>query len=150
LNRANRLVCEKSLPFQFVTMFLFLLNPRGAGRFISAGHNPIYLFRSASGRIEELVSTAGILGIFETATFPSCPFRLDKGDILVVYSDGVTDAQNEREEMFGEKRLLDIIQQEAPSGSGALEQKLLRGIEGFTQGVPQTDDITFVIVEKYQ
>jgi serine phosphatase RsbU (regulator of sigma subunit) len=50
--------------------------------------------------------------------------------------------------MFGEKRLLNIIQQEAPLGSHALELKLLKAIEEFTQGTPQTDDITFVVVEK--
>ena len=72
----------------------------------------------------------------------------DKGDILVVYSDGLTDAENPQEEMFGEERLLNIIRQEAPSGSQAVEQKLLKAIEEFTQGMPQTDDITFVVVEK--
>ena len=50
--------------------------------------------------------------------------------------------------MFGEERLLEIIQQEAPSGSHAIEQAILKAIEEFTQGMPQTDDITFVVVEK--
>src|SRR6266550_1431684 len=54
LNRVNRLLCEKSLPAQFVTLFLFLLSPDGIGQFISAGHNPSYLFRSATGKIEKL------------------------------------------------------------------------------------------------
>jgi len=52
--------------------------------------------------------------------------------------------------MFGKKRLLKLIRQEAPSGSQALEQTFLQAIEEFTQGMPQTDDITFVIVEKHQ
>ena len=148
LNRVNDLLCKKSLPFQFVTLFLFLLSPHGVGQFISAGHNPAYLFRSATGRIEELVSDAYVLGMFDFASYQSRCFRLDKGDILVVYSDGLTDAQNQQEEMFGEERLLEIIRQEAPSGSHALEQKFLKAIEEFTQGTPQTDDITFVVVEK--
>jgi sigma-B regulation protein RsbU (phosphoserine phosphatase) len=88
--------------------------------------------------------------MFDFASYQSRTFRLDKGDILVVYSDGLTDAQNQQEEMFGEERLLEIIQQEAPSGSYALEQKFLKAIEEFTQGMPQTDDITFVVVEKCQ
>ena len=66
----------------------------------------------------------------------------------MVYSDGLTDAENPQEEMFGEERLLEIIRQEAPSGSHALEQSFLKAIEEFTQGMPQTDDITFVVVEK--
>jgi sigma-B regulation protein RsbU (phosphoserine phosphatase) len=150
LNRVNRLLCEKSLPFQFVTLFLFLLGPDGTGQFINAGHNPAYLFRFATGRIEELVSDAFILGMFDFASYQSRTFHLDKGDILVVYSDGLTDAQNQQEEMFGETRLLQLIRQEAPSGSDALEQTFLKAIEEFTQGMPQTDDITFVVVEKHQ
>src|ERR1035437_6285898 len=150
LNRVNRLLCEKSLPFQFVTLFLFLLDPNGTGQFISAGHNPAYLFRSATGKIEELASDSFFLGMFDSASYESRAFGLDQGDILVVYSDGLTDAQNQQDEMFGKKRLLDIIRQEAPSGSDALERKFLKAIEEFTQGMPQTDDITFVVVEKYR
>ena len=150
LKRVNQLLCEKSLPFQFVTLFLFLLNPHGMGQFIGAGHNPAYLFRSATGKIEELVSDAYILGMFDSASYQPRTFRLDKGDILVVYSDGLTDAENQQGEMFGEERLLEIIRQEAPSGSHALKQKFLKAIEEFTQGMPQTDDITFVVVEKCQ
>ena len=150
LNRVNQLLCEKSLPYQFVTLFLFLLSPDGLGQFISAGHNPAYLFRSATGNIEELASNANVLGLFDAASYESGAFRLDKGDILVVYSDGLPDAQDPQEEMFGEERLLELIRQEAPSGSHALEQKFLKAIEEFTQGMAQTDDITFVIVEKGQ
>jgi serine phosphatase RsbU (regulator of sigma subunit) len=150
LNRVNRLVCKKSLPFQYVTLFLFLLGPDGKGQFISAGHNPAYLFRFATGRIEELASDAYILGRFDFASYQSRAFRLDEGDILVVYSDGLTDSQNHREELFGEERLLEIIRQEAPSGSHALKEKFLKAVEEFTQGMPQTDDITFVVVEKCQ
>jgi serine phosphatase RsbU (regulator of sigma subunit) len=150
LNRVNRLLCEKSLPCQFVTLFLFLLSPDGIGQFISAGHNPAYLFRSATGTVEELVSNANVLGLFDYVSYESSAFRLDKGDILVVYSDGLTDAENPQEEMFGEERLLRTIRQEAPSGSQALEERFLKAIEEFTQGMPQTDDITFVVVEKCQ
>jgi serine phosphatase RsbU (regulator of sigma subunit) len=150
LKRLNRLLCEKSLPYQFVTLFLFVLSPHGMGQFISAGHNPAYLFRAATGKIERLISDAHFLGMFELASYEPRALRLDKGDILVVNSDGLTDAQDPREEMFGEERLLRIIRQEAPSGGHAIERKFMTAIEEFTQGMPQTDDITFVIVEKCQ
>ena len=64
--------------------------------------------------------------------------------------DGLPDAQNPNGEMFGEPRLLEIIRQEARSGGGPIEQKFLKAIEEFTEGMAQTDDITFVIVQKYQ
>lgn len=150
LNRVNQLLCERSLPYQFVTLFLFVLSPDGTGQFISAGHTPAYLFRSATGRIEKLFSEHNFLGMFDSASYESRTLRLDQGDILVVYSDGFTDAQNPQEEMFGQERLRRIIRQEAPFGSHALEETFLKAIEEFTQGVAQTDDITFLIVEKYQ
>jgi sigma-B regulation protein RsbU (phosphoserine phosphatase) len=150
LNRVNQLLCERSLPYQFVTVFLFLLNSQGSGHFISAGHCPAYLFRSATGKIEALSSDGMILGAFASVTYQSRPLHLHHGDILVVYSDGLTEARNQQDEMFGEERLRKIIQEEAPSGSNALQQKFLQAIDEFTFGLPQTDDITFLVVEKYQ
>jgi serine phosphatase RsbU (regulator of sigma subunit) len=150
LNRVNQLLYEKTLHDRFVTLFLFLLSPQGEGQFIGAGHNPAYLFRSATGKIEVLSSGNLILGAFTPVSYQSSPLHLHQGDILVVYSDGLTEARNQREEMFGEERLLKIIQQEAPSGSHAFQQKFLKAIEEFTQGMPQADDITFLVVEKYQ
>jgi sigma-B regulation protein RsbU (phosphoserine phosphatase) len=87
--------------------------------------------------------------MFDFASYQSRIFKLDKGDILVIYSDGLTDSENPQNEMFGEERLLQIIQCEAPCGSHAVEQGLLKALDDFTQGTPQTDDITFVVVEKY-
>ena len=68
----------------------------------------------------------------------------------MVYSDGLTEAESLQGEMFGEERLLTIVRQEARLGSQALNRKLLETIDEFTQGMPQTDDITLVVVEKYQ
>jgi serine phosphatase RsbU (regulator of sigma subunit) len=150
LNRVNRLLCEKSLPYQFVTLFVFLLGPDGTGQFINAGHNPAYLFRAETGKIELLVSDLFAVGMFDAASYQSNAMRLFKGDTLLVYSDGLSEAENEQGEMFGEKQLRRLLRQEAPSGSCAVEQKLLAAIDEFTQGMPQTDDITFMIVEKVE
>ena len=147
LRRVNRLLCDKSLPSQFVTLFLFLLSPDGAGTFISAGHTPVYLFRAATGEIEELLSDAYMLGMFDFATYRPRRFHLDQGDILVVYSDGLTKAENPQGGMFGEEGVREIIQRDATLGSQAIERGLLKGIEDFTLGMPQPDDITFVVVE---
>ena len=134
LTRVNHLLCEKSLPEQFVTLFVFVLNPAGQGQFISAGHNIAYLFRAATGKIEALVPDSYFMGMFDFASYQSRPLSLGAGDILIVYSDGLTDAETPQGEMFGEKRLLEIIRQEAPSGSRAVERRFLKAIEDFTSG----------------
>jgi serine phosphatase RsbU (regulator of sigma subunit) len=148
LNRLNQLLLDKSLSFQFVTLFLFLMTAPGRGQFISAGHNTAYLFRSATGQIEELKASGAILGYFPTISFDYGALEFSQGDVLVVYSDGLTDAANGAHEMFGEEQLLEIIRRQAPAGGSALKQTILKAIGEFTMGMPQTDDITFLIVER--
>ena len=148
LNLLNKLLCAKSLPSQFVTLFLFQLHPDGSGQFISAGHTPVYLFRASTGEVAVFESEAYMLGIFDFASYRPRKFRLEKGDFLVVYSDGLIRAENPQQELFGAERLLEIIRREGPAGGQAVERGLLNAIDDFTTGIPQPDDITFVIAGK--
>jgi sigma-B regulation protein RsbU (phosphoserine phosphatase) len=148
LNRLNRFLCEKSSSSRFVTMFLFTLSSEGRGSYISAGHNPTYVFRAAKDEIEELESNNMIVGAFPFATFEGAPLELNKGDVLVAYSDGLTEAENPQGEMLGEDRVKNIIRTESRAGSKHLESKLLETIQNFTMGRSQTDDITIIIVER--
>src|SRR6266704_5993417 len=148
VHRLNRFLCEKSSSSRFVTMFLFTLDSKGSGRYISAGHNPTYLFRAASGDIEEIVSNNMIVGAFPSINYEAARLQLNKGDVLLAYSDGLTEAENPQGDMLGEERVKAIIRAEAPAGSTNLERKLLEGIHNFTMGRSQTDDITIVIVER--
>jgi sigma-B regulation protein RsbU (phosphoserine phosphatase) len=75
------------------------------------------------------------------------PLDLNPGDILLVYSDGLTEAENGSQEDFGEERLLALIKSEAPKGVEQMEKTLLSELDRFTQGAMQTDDITFLLVE---
>ncbi len=150
LNRLNQILCKKSLPNQFVTLFLFLLNPAGVGQFISAGHTPTYVFRAATRKLEELVSDGYMLGMFDFATYRPRRFHLEKGDVLIAYTDGLTKAENQKGEAFGAERLMEIIELEGAAGSLAVERALLTSLDSFTDGMPQPDDITFLVVEKFQ
>src|SRR5438093_10066545 len=93
VNRLNRFLCEKSSASRFVTMFLFTMNSDGCGKYISAGHNPTYVFRAATGEIEELESNNMIVGAFLSATYESASLTLNPGDIVLAYSDGLTEAE---------------------------------------------------------
>src|SRR5215472_9237149 len=148
LNRLNRFLCEKSSAARFVTMFVFTMNSDGQGKYISAGHNPTYVFRSATGEIEELHSNNMIVGAFPFATYEPASLSISPGDVLVAYSDGLTEAENVRGEMLGEDGVKAIIRAEAKSGSKHLERKLLDTIQSFTAGRSQTDDITLILVER--
>jgi hypothetical protein len=150
LTRINELLYEKSLSFQYVTIFLFVLKPDGTGEFISAGHNPVYIYRAATGSIEHLLAEHYFAGMFDFATYETRPFRMDRGDILLIYSDGLTEAEDRCDHMFGERRLLDLFRATGRSGGLALQANLLAELKTFTLGTPQGDDITFVIVEKLE
>lgn len=150
LNRLNKMLCEKAVSGRFVTLFATVLNAQGQGHYVSAGHNPTYLYRAAKKIIEELPSGGLIVGAFPFASYECSPLQLDDGDILVIYSDGLTEAEGPGGEMFGEDRLREIIFSEASSGSHMLERKLLEALENFTRGMPQTDDVTFVLIQRCQ
>jgi len=123
---------RKVLPYQFVTLFSLFLGPDGAGQFISAGHNPAYLFRSATGKIEKLASEPSSWGCSIPLPMNTRTVRLDQGDILVVYSDGLTDAESQQGDMFGRKTTRTHPQEAL--GKPALERAFLKAIEEFTQG----------------
>jgi phosphoserine phosphatase RsbU/P len=148
MNRLNRFLCEKSSSSRFATMFSFTLGPDGHGRYISAGHNPTYLFRAATGQIEELASNNMIVGAFQFATYEAAALNMNPGDVLLAYSDGLTEAENPQGEMLGEEAVKNVILAASPTGSQQLEQKLLATIQSFTAGRTLTDDITLIIVER--
>jgi sigma-B regulation protein RsbU (phosphoserine phosphatase) len=129
-------------------MFLFTMNSEGQGTYISAGHNPSYLYRAATREIEELQSNNMIVGAFPFATYEPASLQLNQGDVLLAYSDGLTEAENLKGEMFGEEAVKQIIRAESPSGGKQLERKLLDTIQSFTAGRLPTDDITLIIVER--
>jgi serine phosphatase RsbU (regulator of sigma subunit) len=147
LGRLNLFLLEKSSN-RFVTMFLFAVDSLGKGEFISAGHNPAYLYRASEDKIEELSSNSLMVGAFDFATFESNPLELLPGDIMLAYSDGLTEAENSTGEMFGEERLKEIMMKEAPQGAEILLKTVLAALDEFTGNHLQTDDITIMIVER--
>src|SRR5439155_25362328 len=98
--------------------------------------------------IDELSATGLMVGAFDFATFESIPLHIQVGDILVVYTDGLTEAEAHSGEMFGEERVKEIIQREAPSGAEQMLKTMLAALEKFTGSKPQTDDITIIIAER--
>lgn len=148
LNQVNKFLHERTQSNRFVTLFLFQLEQDGSGTFISAGHTTAYLYRAASREVEALEPQHMILGAFASATYESHPLMLSKSDVLVVYSDGLTEAENAKGEMFGEPALVDLIREHGVKGAEALETIILDSIEEFTEARAQTDDITLMLVQR--
>jgi serine phosphatase RsbU (regulator of sigma subunit) len=144
----NRYLCERTEEDRFVTLCLASVASEGEGVFLSAGHIPSYLYRARTGKIEELFSDAPILGSFEESEYHARPLQLEAGDLLLLLSDGLTEAENSGGTLFGEERLVDLLRRSAAEGAEALKVQIMLALEEFVAEHDQTDDITFVLVEK--
>lgn len=144
--RVNRFLCERSDVERYATLFYGVLASDGQLEYINAGHvTP--LLRSRSGRLTALPSENFPLGMFDFAEYRTGRIQLEPGDFLVIYSDGISEASNPRNELFDERRLRRAIE----GYSGTNVQDLLENIQAevrtFTEGAPQSDDITLVVVQ---
>jgi sigma-B regulation protein RsbU (phosphoserine phosphatase) len=144
----NRQVCANSQNGRFTTAFLAELNPvTGDLSYICAGHNPPLLKRG-NGRFERLSSDNIPLGIELKENYTPGVTRLELHDLLVIYTDGVTEARNEDEEEFGEARLMSLLQNVGEENAARTLAKLMQVLDEFVGGAPQHDDITCLIVRR--
>lgn len=148
ISAVNQYLADNTPANRFVTLFAAELDPAtGRLRYINAGHNPPLVGR-ASGHIEQLSSGGFPLGIIRTAEFEIGETILSPGDILVVYSDGVSEANNPKGEEFGMERLTDVIQRNLNASAAGIRDKVESALSTFTQTAPANDDITLVIAKR--
>ena len=125
-----------------------MLNPAtGSLEFANAGHNPPVLVR-ASGEAEMPAGGGPVLGILAGAPYSRQQAHLDEGDMLVLYSDGVTEAHNAGFEEFGEARFTAVLKQHRAGRAADIVNAVPRALAEFTAGAPQADDITLVVARR--
>jgi len=147
VSRLNDYACAHSLGGRrFTTAFFAEFDPAGrALSYIRAGHNVPILCR-ASGTFERLEEGDLPLGINPGTRFPSGSARLAPGDLLVIFTDGVVEAVNERDQEFGEARLLDVLRGAPAESAAATLQRLTSAVDAFAGSARQHDDITWLIL----
>ena len=143
--RINNYICERSRLAKFATVFYSLIERDGLIRWVNAGHCPTIVARAA-GEIECLEPTSFPIGLFPDAEFPQQECRLLPGDKLVIYSDGVSEAENFSDEQFGEERLKAVVARNASETPRELLQTIQREINAFTAGAAQRDDLTLLVL----
>src|SRR5262249_20216306 len=122
VTRINGHLAARRLESRFATVFYGVLSPDGRFVYSNAGHNPPALL--ADGHVGRLMSGGPIVGAFGDARFDEDTIELGDGDTLVLFTDGVTEARNRRDEEFGENRLLDCLR----ASPGAPPDHLLRRV----------------------
>lgn len=148
LYKVNNLLFESIEPGNYVTAVYGVLDSQNSiFTFSNAGHNPPIFIR-ADGRYEELSIGGMALGIIPDCQYIEKPIYLSLGDIIVFYTDGVTETFNSSEEEYGVERLIRIVMGSSGCSANEISSKILGDLEVFRNGISQTDDYTLIIMKK--
>jgi len=147
LAQTNDTLCAQNPLDLFVTVFYCILDPKsGMLRYANGGHNPPYV-RRASGPVESLDGAGGlVLGAMPGVQYPTHTVQLLQGDRLVLYTDGVTEAFNPTNELYGAHRLVDEVHVHGSGTPAALVERICQSVTNFAGSAPQSDDITLTVL----
>ena len=145
--RINNLVHANTSFDKFVTFFYAEFDTQtGELRYVNAGHNPPYLVRS-DGTVETLEEGGLLLGMLPNVTYGSGTVQLRPGDLLLMFTDGVTEAQNESEEEFEEERLIQVLLNARTASAREVVEAVVDAVKRFAGGAEQYDDITVLALK---
>jgi phosphoserine phosphatase RsbU/P len=144
-NHINRFLCEHAEVGRYATMFFGILDRTGQLVFINAGHpSPLILRR---GEVTELLSEGSFpVGLIPEANYTVATVNLQPSDTLILFTDGVTEAMDSEEQMFGVSRLQKVLTGQHNVPLEDLQKAILQSVETFSRGTSQTDDITVLLV----
>jgi sigma-B regulation protein RsbU (phosphoserine phosphatase) len=148
LDAVNKRIIKDTNTKQFVTAFYGVLDPEtGKLTYCNAGHCPPYLFNlEYDNNPEQLIRTGVPLGIFEDQSWKRRIVNLNPCDVLVLYTDGITEAQNENKIFFGESRLVEVVRQRFGKSALEIHDSIINDLQNFIGEVSQTDDIVLLIL----
>ena len=148
LERLNRFYIHNINFTTFVTIFLARFDPRDRTlTYVNSGHNPPAVFSKDTSMIKWLTRTAPAIGLSEHYYSRTASVQLSSGDVLMLYTDGLTEAINDGMEQFGQERLAEFLQSSADLSASSLVQVVRESIGNFTGGVRLSDDLTLVALK---
>ena len=148
LAAANVQIARDNHAMLFVSAFYAVLDAAdGCLTFANAGHN-VPLLRRASGEVEEVMSRGMVLGIMDDMTYDESATALAPGDILLLYTDGITEAMDAAGNLFGKARLVEAVRHAAPTSARDPIDAILAAVRAYVGDTPQADDLTIVTVKR--
>lgn len=148
LNELNKIIYSDITEDMFITMMHSKYNKENKTLYYSnAGHNPIVVYRASTDSIELHTVKGVAIGFLEEYKYRQGEIQLNKGDIVIFYTDGITEAENSNKEMFGLERLKEVIYNNKNKSPKELRKVILESINRFRKDYEQTDDLTFVILK---
>ncbi len=145
--QVNEILCRDGIPNRFASLvYLELRSDSNLVRLLNAGHLPPFLMQN--NKIQELPHGSPALGLYRESTFNEQQVKLNANDLIIIYSDGLTEARNEKAEFFGEERLLNILQKFNGLSVEKIGTGILAKIEQFIGNASRHDDLSLVILKK--
>ncbi|MCK5739045.1 serine/threonine-protein phosphatase [bacterium] len=147
LGKTNRFFCQDGLPEKFASLIYIELDTNACELSLSnAGHLPPLLIQD--GQLHEIDSKSPALGIIPNATYHRRKLDLEPGNTLVLYSDGVTEAFNTGQELFGEERLQRLLPKISSATAADIADKIISAVDGFSQQTQPSDDLSLLIIKR--
>ncbi|TIH11725.1 HAMP domain-containing protein [Marinifilum sp. JC120] len=150
IDEVNKLLCSDiGDTGRFMTLFCLELSPDNSkGTYVRAGHDPATIYDPASGEKRDLMGSPMLaLGIFDESEYDEFDIDLNEGEIIFIGTDGIWEARNTKDEMFGRDRLDQIIFANAQRSAAEIQQEIIAAVYKFQNGMEQEDDITLVVIK---
>ncbi|MGL5377965.1 MAG: SpoIIE family protein phosphatase, partial [Cetobacterium sp.] len=149
VRKLNKLIYPDITEDMFITMFHSKYDyDTKILTYSNAGHNPLVVYNSITQSIESHSVKGVAIGFLDDYNYKQGELKLNIGDVVIYYTDGITEAENNNKELFGIERLKNILLQTATLSSKEIKQKLLSEVNLFQNGCEQNDDITFVVIKR--
>jgi sigma-B regulation protein RsbU (phosphoserine phosphatase) len=149
IKRTNQLILQNSRSDIFLTAFYALLNVQnGELAFANGGHNPPIWYQAAKGKCQKLISKSALLGLFSNISTEEHKIQISPGDLLVFYTDGITEARDGNREFYGEERLISTILANKEANAQIMLQSILDNTNEFIGNSPQSDDFTLFVIKR--
>jgi sigma-B regulation protein RsbU (phosphoserine phosphatase) len=151
MERLNQLVYESSAAHRYATFFFAVYDPSMHNLvYVNAGHNPPFLLRNNAGdssTCDRLKAGGAVIGLLPHTAYGEESLTLNPGDLLVLYTDGFSEAMTKDDEEWGEERMLAAVEAVRSKAAGEVISGLFEAADGFTQGAPQQDDMTLLALK---
>ena len=145
-NHLNRFLCDHAAVGRYATMFFGILDENGGLEYINAGHPSPILIRRSGSADEAFTEGSFPVGLVPEAEYATACVKLEPGDTLVLFSDGVTEAMDPKEDFFGMPRLRQLLTGHNETPLDELQKLVLEAVENFARGASQADDLTLLLV----
>ncbi len=146
LSQTNDLILDDAESGMFVTVYHSVFYKDGSSININAGHNPPVIYRAASRSASLMPQGGRAIGWFPANPLSEVQLQLEPGDVIVYYTDGLTDAENPNGENYGEARLCRVVEEAGTGTASDILKHILQSIDTFAQGIIPFDDLTLMVV----